>query len=337
MNLELTDLILRGGVISLLAFGVIQILIPRPRRFRACSWAMLAVGLIFYVMASAPTLLNGCEAACVPLRTLPMINPFLLWWSGMALFHDRFAPRIWHALPAIAMFLPLVGRATDIEALGIIRVAGIAALFAHLFYTAVSTSTDDLVPARIAFRRVFLSISVLVGLIITGVELTSAPPFSLWLHVAQASALLILAAAFLLWANRPNPEIWELRKPAPSRRAPHGSPLAQKLAQKMDDGVWQEEGLTITTLAAYLNTPDHRLRNIINGELGYRNFSSFINERRIASAKSALLASPETPVLTIAYDSGFASLGPFNRAFRESTGMSPTQYRQIPRSDSENF
>lgn len=336
MNLELTDLMIRGGVIALLGFGAIQILMPKPRRFRAFSWAVLAFGLILYVIVSAPTLLNGCGAVCLPLQTAPMINPFLLWWSGMALFQDQFRPRLWHAVPALAMFMPLVAGATVFSELGHIRTVAIAALFAHLLYTGISTSRDDLVPARIAFRRAFLSLSVLVALIITGVELTTEPPFAIWLHAAQAFALLMLSAAFLFWASQPNAEIWEARKQVPSRQAAPKTPLAEKLAQKMDDGVWQEEGLTITTLAAYLNVPDHRLRSVINGELGYRNFSSFINERRIAAAKHALLASPDTPVLTIAYDSGFASLGPFNRAFRDSTGMSPTEFRQNPPSDSGN-
>jgi AraC-like DNA-binding protein len=33
-------------------------------------------------------------------------------------------------------------------------------------------------------------------------------------------------------------------------------------------------------------------------------------------------------VLTIALDLGYASLGPFNRAFKEMTGITPTAYRQ---------
>jgi len=33
-------------------------------------------------------------------------------------------------------------------------------------------------------------------------------------------------------------------------------------------------------------------------------------------------------VLTIALDLGYGSLGPFNRAFKEMTGMTPTAYRE---------
>jgi len=34
------------------------------------------------------------------------------------------------------------------------------------------------------------------------------------------------------------------------------------------------------------------------------------------------------PVITIAMDAGFQSLGPFNRAFKETTGVTPTEYRR---------
>jgi AraC-like DNA-binding protein len=33
-------------------------------------------------------------------------------------------------------------------------------------------------------------------------------------------------------------------------------------------------------------------------------------------------------VTTIALDAGFQSLGPFNRAFKSETGVTPTEYRR---------
>jgi AraC-like DNA-binding protein len=35
----------------------------------------------------------------------------------------------------------------------------------------------------------------------------------------------------------------------------------------------------------------------------------------------------EVPILTIALDAGFGSLGPFNRAFREAEGITPSAFR----------
>ena len=76
------------------------------------------------------------------------------------------------------------------------------------------------------------------------------------------------------------------------------------------------------------------MRRLINSELGYRNFSSFLNSHRIAEAQAALAdpAQAEVPVITIAMDAGFQSLGPFNRAFKAVTGVTPTEYRRMRRS-----
>jgi AraC-like DNA-binding protein len=36
----------------------------------------------------------------------------------------------------------------------------------------------------------------------------------------------------------------------------------------------------------------------------------------------------DVPILTIALDAGFQSIGPFNRAFKAHTGMTPSAYRK---------
>ena len=50
--------------------------------------------------------------------------------------------------------------------------------------------------------------------------------------------------------------------------------------------------------------------------------------RETASTALADPAQAEVPVITIAMDAGFASLGPFNRAFKATTGVTPTEYRR---------
>ena len=49
----------------------------------------------------------------------------------------------------------------------------------------------------------------------------------------------------------------------------------------------------------------------------------------LAEVKTALVdpSQKEVPILTIALDAGFGSLGPFNRAFREAEGMTPSEFR----------
>jgi AraC-like DNA-binding protein len=97
------------------------------------------------------------------------------------------------------------------------------------------------------------------------------------------------------------------------------------------DRAYRQEGLSIGQLALRLGLPEYRLRQLINRGLGYRNFAGFLNFYRIADAKAALadLAQADVPILTIALDAGFNSLGPFNRAFKAETGMTPSEFRQL--------
>ncbi|MCB1173375.1 MAG: AraC family transcriptional regulator [Leptospiraceae bacterium] len=63
---------------------------------------------------------------------------------------------------------------------------------------------------------------------------------------------------------------------------------------------------------------------------GFRNFNQFLNSYRIHEA-CRVLADPamnDQTVLRIAFDLGFASLAPFNLAFKRITGTTPTKYRK---------
>jgi AraC-like DNA-binding protein len=107
--------------------------------------------------------------------------------------------------------------------------------------------------------------------------------------------------------------------------------LLRRLDQLMTvERIYRQEGLAIGMLAAQLDVPEYRLRRAINEGLGYRNFNAFLNRYRIGDAKAALsdMAQREVPVLTIAMDAGFQSIGPFNRAFKAETGMTPSEFRR---------
>jgi len=112
-----------------------------------------------------------------------------------------------------------------------------------------------------------------------------------------------------------------------------GSALKIKTVER----IYRQEGLTIAMLAAKLDMPQHRLRQAINEGLGHRNFNAFLNRYRIDEAKAALsdLSQRDVPVLTIAMDAGFQSIGPFNRAFKADTGLTPTEFRRDALAESQ--
>jgi len=111
---------------------------------------------------------------------------------------------------------------------------------------------------------------------------------------------------------------------------PEDDALVERLRAHMTANLsWRDETLTIAALAAQLGEQEYRLRRAINGALGHRNFAQFLNGYRLAEVKSALAdpAQREVPIITIALDAGFGSLGPFNRAFREAERMKPSEFR----------
>lgn len=210
------------------------------------------------------------------------------------------------------------------------------ALFGALFVLAIISSRDDLVECRCRARPGFAAAIAGLGILLAGTQTFD------WMGLSILSSALLASTgtfavtfAFAIWILRPDTSLWpgvqpDQPSPQPNTTPPIDGLLIERIRTAMTAGIWREEGLAIGALALRLNVPEHRLRRAINTGLGYRNFSAFINRARIQAAM-AQLTDPEqadTTVLEIAYDVGFASLGPFNRAFRAETGQSPTEFRR---------
>jgi AraC-like DNA-binding protein len=72
-----------------------------------------------------------------------------------------------------------------------------------------------------------------------------------------------------------------------------------------------------------------RLRQLIDPQLGFKNFNAFLNRFRVAAAEKTFAdpARAHLGVAEVAYQVGYRSLGTFNRAFKEATGRTPSEYR----------
>jgi AraC-like DNA-binding protein len=128
---------------------------------------------------------------------------------------------------------------------------------------------------------------------------------------------------------------------AVAETTPPSDPAEERLAQALQhlmevERAYRAEDMSLSSLADRLAVPEYRLRRLINQRLGYRNFNAFINGFRLDAARAALLdpARRDLPVLTLALDAGFQSIGPFNRAFKAATGLTPTEFRKVNIADS---
>lgn len=140
--------------------------------------------------------------------------------------------------------------------------------------------------------------------------------------------------------RQPSPPPFTLPEPEPQPLPPPDAAevrLAEALRKLMQhDRAYRSESLGVAALAAMLSVPEYRLRRHINQRLGHRNFSAYINGLRLDEARAALAdpAQRDLPVLTIALTAGFQSIGPFNRAFKAATGLTPTEFRKKNIADS---
>jgi AraC-like DNA-binding protein len=102
----------------------------------------------------------------------------------------------------------------------------------------------------------------------------------------------------------------------------------KKLEQLMTDGkAYQNEGLSLASLASALGITSHQLSELINTRLGI-GFSRYVRECRVKAAKVLLISAPSRSILSISMDTGFRSQSAFYAAFKEATGQSPGDYRR---------
>jgi len=94
-----------------------------------------------------------------------------------------------------------------------------------------------------------------------------------------------------------------------------------------NDLLYRDDQLSLQKLSKELSIPVNELSYIIN--TGFKmNFNDFINEYRIVDFKERLLdaGSEKYTLLGIAYESGFNSKASFYRAFKKTTGKTPSEF-----------
>ncbi len=103
---------------------------------------------------------------------------------------------------------------------------------------------------------------------------------------------------------------------------------ANKLKALMNDTkIYQDENLSLTTLAELMALSAHQLSELINTHFGV-SFSQYIRQLRIDRAKELLKSEPDSSVLSISMETGFKSQSNFYAAFKNITGESPGSYRK---------
>lgn len=270
-------------------------------------------------------------AICIPVQ---------FWFLARAIFDDhfKFTPLLigWFLVQLVphfnfficdvvswSWFVPMSNILAGGVSLGFV-VAGL--------YTALKTKQSDLIDSRLKFRNVFIIVTAtIIGMTLIVEAIPINPHTITTLQVIQRTSILAITLYFLTsnFGIRSGFFFKEISKP---KAQPADDPLLNAKLQKLmeEQKIYKKEGLTIGGLAELMNEQEYRLRRLINGQLGFRNFNDFLNQYRINDACEILSDPSQTrkTILEIAYDLGYQSIGPFNKAFKELKGSTPTAYRK---------
>lgn len=343
------ELLLRGGAVG--AFVGLAIVCARGR-----ASPPRVTGVLFCLAAAAHTLTQypPIDAALGPMArpvwVFSVMGAGLLWAFAIELFDDRPRLDVRRFLPAavllsVAFAASLSGKRVA-DALWILHNLTGAVLLAHVLFVVWSGWRNDLVESRRRLRGPLLALGALYAIAVVAVQTAEI----VW-RPADALSPLAAATLFILGLS----SVGALLRAEADLFAPPAKPAAAaselatglggadaKIAARLqklmaEERAYREEGVTIGGLAQKVGIPEHQLRRLINQQLGFRNFSAFLNEWRLADARQALgdPTQRDVPISTIALDAGFQSLGPFNRAFKATTGLTPTAYRAKSLADGE--
>lgn len=87
--------------------------------------------------------------------------------------------------------------------------------------------------------------------------------------------------------------------------------------------------LTLQEASDELLVPKYRLTQLIKAG-GYHNFYAFVNEHRINFSKELLINLPNNLSMdSVVAESGFQSRSTFYRVFKETTGLTPKEYKEL--------
>jgi len=349
-----TSLVLR--VVALSFVSVLLIAgVGLPRRAR---WALLPMLLCLgaYLVRSAPQWAGASPELLLPLSVGALLFPVAFWWMVHNVFEDR-TDLPWPVWGALVLLL-LAGLASGRDESGltfagtgphVLQKLAAAGFVLAALWRLGSTGAQDLVPGRRVLRGWLLAYIGLHGLVVLSVELvlrgTPAPAWLDTLNVAAIAAALGTATALLLGFQATAVEtLFGTRAEEEPEVELEPSTEPEALPDKVEEAVWvdglerlmrvdrvyRDPELSLAGLARKLLLPEHRLRELIHRELGYRNFPAFVNEHRLMEVEGKLAdpAFDRLPVLSLALEAGFGSIGPFNRAFRDRYGVTPTVFRR---------
>jgi AraC-like DNA-binding protein len=346
------------GFFSVLLFGLrVLVTSPKQRNARllalicfnsACAIALARQDYAFWIPEAYQLHVGVLR---IPLHIARNLTPGVLMLLCHSLFQDDSRVPRWligafalQVLMEIVRALPSAGPASQYDFFQMAPALLQLLFVGFALYWMIRGWRTDLVEARRRLRWTFLVIVgafIFVAILLERLLIPWDSRATFYVHITLSIMQALLAVVAVLATFRSDEPIYinpfrdekirsrsrdEKSVPAVSAR---DSAIAAVQRAFAEQHRYRDGDLTVASLARELTMPEYRLRKLIHEQLGYRNFNALLHEYRIAEACRDLAnpAKNSLPILTIALTVGYNSINPFNRAFRESKGMTPSAYR----------
>ena len=332
---------------------------------RHSSLGLLSAGLVFTLISGLggeglnmvvdsedSTLLIS---ATMTLNRIGNVSMVLIWLLSQKLFDDNFEIRrvhwgIW-VLAATALILRSVGSyfanyAIELNAIATVVTWGYSQLVLLGFsiaamFVAIKGYRTDLVIERRHERVIFVICAAVLLLLMAGNR-------SFWVFGAIAEGTFspaplpqvyysiyayFVTVALFLWKFRAV-HLSAIESPVRTSTTRHNDEQSERekalsteiMAAMEQEALYRESSLTVPALAEHLASREYLVRRAINKQMGYRNFSEFLNHYRIRET-TQMLANTDEPITNIGLHVGYTSLSSFYSAFKARHGVTPKQYR----------
>ncbi len=344
-----------AAVVVAIAWLSMLSLVLRRNKSNADVWFAVFCGSLAMSLLR-PEVLHHSAWLVAVVTVLSCATCNVYWLFARSLFRTRNAVQAQHIAVALLIALLIVllrwsenqdptGNHTTTVALGSILSLASGTVLVLAFLEPLR----DWAHTSVSERRLRISFMLMFGgcVLVTSIISALAEHHSTWqgareLSIGSAALLMIIFSHIAMQFRRTHPLALQEKvqqetmvtadcAPVATTKTIHSADdqtLAEAILAKLAQGeLFREAQLKVADLAQQLNAGEHKISRVITQVLGERNFNQLINRYRIAYASEQLRAWPNRSVIDISADSGFASLGPFNRAFKASMGCTPSEYR----------
>ncbi len=329
---------------SLCIFGAV--LLHHRARFRALCILLLLEAVLMTFNFSEETGLFNQSTLVTPIFTLST-GPAFYFFVRHLVYSDAYWKRrdMLHFLPMM-LAIPFTSHTQSVIAIGSLSLITYGTVSYQLltkYRRASNASSSAAFDMRLSWLTSIIWIFFVLGATDTvRLNLQTELSYSVlntW-YLAHQSAVLILYASLIGFAVKQpllfngvsefdDPKSSFKAKPSPGDASLSKTLFSQIDQHLVDSELFKQPRLSLNDVAGFMKIGVKDVSNAINIGSG-KNFCEYINGLRVTEVQRRIDQGVEKhlTLLDIAVESGFNSKSSFNSAFRQFTGLTPSQYQR---------